>query len=366
MRFLILNFRDIKHPHAGGSERNGHILSKQLVEKGHEVTFFCSAYSGLKSEEIFEGVKYIRKGNLYTVYLWCFWLYLFKFRKKIDCILEGINGIPWFTIFYSRKPRALLLHHVHQKVFFYQLPWYVAIFASLAEKSLILFYRWTTVLTVSPQMVNELVRFGLLRKNINLVYNGIDEGFKVLNKQKTPLLVSVGRVRAYKRLDLLINAFEKVLVEIPTSKLIIIGAGDDLENIRELVKEKNLEASINLTGFISDEEKKKILGESWVYCITSSEEGWGIGVIEANASGCPTVAFSVGGLKDSVKDGSTGYLVPFGDVSLFSSKVVSLLKDAKLRSKMSKECINWSKQFTWKNWTNKIEEVLLEEYKRKN
>jgi len=365
MKILILNFRDVQHPDAGGSERSGHILAKDLVSRGHTVTFFCSAFVGCLSEEMIDGVTYVRRGNLYTVYVWALWLYHTRFRSSVDVILEDINGIPWFTVLYSRKPKAILLHHIHQKVFFHQLPWYVAVFALFAERSLVLFYRSVPILTVSPAVKRELVSFGLPEKHITLVYNGIDTGFAPLTHSDEPLLVSVGRVRAYKRLDLLVDAFVLVLEKIPSAKLIIIGAGDALENIKRLVKEKQLAGSVLFTGYVSDAKKQEILGKAWVYCITSSEEGWGIGVIEANASGCPAVAFSVGGLLDSIQDGSTGYLVPFGDVTQFAQKTIQLLEHKRLRTSMGKKALAWSSHFTWKQWTDVIERVLEDAYDKK-
>lgn len=221
-----------------------------------------------------------------------------------------------------------------------------------------LFYRFSKILAVSPETKKELVKLGLSVKNIDLVYNGIDEGFYVGKKSKDPIVVAIGRVKKYKRLDLLVNIFEEVLVSVPKAKLMIVGAGDDLDEIKNLVKSKGLIKSIICTGYVSDDKKKRILSTAWVYCITSSQEGWGIGCIEANASGVPVVAYSVGGLVDSVKDSKTGFLVKDLDSDDFIKKLVLLLKDNKLRDRIGKESVKWAKNFTWEKWTNKFVEVL--------
>ena len=357
-RIAIFNFRGINHPSAGGSERSSHIMAKIMIQKGYDVTFFCSGFHNSKKEETINGIKYIMRGNLYTVYIWAFYYYLFNLKNKIDYVIEDINGIPWFMSLYVFKRKVALIHHVHSKVFFKELNFFVACIAYLIERSMALFYRWTPILAVSPETKKELIGLGLPEKNIELVYNGIDEGFFVGKKNKTPLVVAIGRVKKYKRLDLLINLFEKVLLSFPKAKLMIIGAGDDLEKMKELIKNKNLEKSITCTGYVSDEEKKKILSTAWVYCITSSQEGWGIGCIEANASSVPVVAYAVGGLIDSVQNGKTGFLIKDLNEKDFIAKLSLLLKENKLREIMGKEAVKLAKNFTWQKWTEKFLEVL--------
>lgn len=359
-RIVIFNFRGINHPDAGGSERSSYIMAKIMVDRGYDVTFFCSGFKGSKKEEVIDGIKYVMMGNLYSVYIYAFFYYLFKLRKKIDYVIEDINGIPWFMPLYVFKRRVTLIHHVHSKVFFQELNFFVASIAYLMERSMALFYRFSKILAVSPETKKELVKLWLPAKNIDLVYNGIDEGFYVGKKSKDPIVVAIGRVKKYKRLDLLVNIFEKVLVSVPKAKLMIVGAGDDLDEIKNLVKSKGLENKVICTGYVSDEEKKRILSTAWVYCITSSQEGWGIGCIEANASGVPVVAYAVGGLIDSVKDGKTGFLIKDLDEEDFVKKLILLLKDNKLRDKMGKESMKLAKNFTWEKWTDKFIEVLGE------
>jgi glycosyltransferase involved in cell wall biosynthesis len=76
-------------------------------------------------------------------------------------------------------------------------------------------------------------------------------------------------------------------------------------------------------------------------------EGWGITTIEANACGTPVVASRVSGLKDSVKNPHTGYLVDYGDVDGFANKITELLTNKSTRNSMSKEAYEWAKEFDW-------------------
>jgi glycosyltransferase involved in cell wall biosynthesis len=87
---------------------------------------------------------------------------------------------------------------------------------------------------------------------------------------------------------------------------------------------------------------------AWIGAQTSTIEGWGLGVIEAAACGTPTVASDSPGLRESVRDGETGILVPHGDVEALQNKMSSLLADTALRETMGTAARAWARQFSWK------------------
>jgi glycosyltransferase involved in cell wall biosynthesis len=76
-------------------------------------------------------------------------------------------------------------------------------------------------------------------------------------------------------------------------------------------------------------------------------EGWGMTTIEANACGTPVVASNVGGLRDSVYNLHSGYLVPYGDVDVFAQRIMELLQDDDTRNRMSEEATAWARNFDW-------------------
>jgi glycosyltransferase involved in cell wall biosynthesis len=85
----------------------------------------------------------------------------------------------------------------------------------------------------------------------------------------------------------------------------------------------------------------------WCKVMTSSKEGWGLTVLEANACGTPVVASRVPGLRDAVRDGETGLLYAFGEVPELAGKIIRLLKDHAYREELSAEALRWSHTFTW-------------------
>ena len=79
----------------------------------------------------------------------------------------------------------------------------------------------------------------------------------------------------------------------------------------------------------------------------SLKEGWGITSIEANAFGTPVVAANVSGLRDSVKNPHTGFLVDPSNTDEFADKISLLIRDKNLRDNMSENSIKWAQSFNW-------------------
>ena len=162
----------------------------------------------------------------------------------------------------------------------------------------------------------------------------------------------MGRVKRYKQIDHLVKAFKKVKENVPDAELIVAGKGDAHEEILRLARK--LEVTITCLKEVSEEEKVSILQRAWVFVATSMKEGWGISVIEANACGTPVVAYDTAGLRDAVKDGETGYLVPYGDIEKLACKIVEILTNHRLRRRMGREAVKWAKKFSWDAATEKM------------
>ena len=106
-----------------------------------------------------------------------------------------------------------------------------------------------------------------------------------------------GRLVEKKGVYDLVEIWEKVLKSFPESKLVIIGDGQEYDNISKIVKNKSLEKNIILTGFISEEQKRYTIESSKVFISPSYEESWGIAVSEAMACGLPVVCYNLSAYK---------------------------------------------------------------------
>jgi cellulose synthase/poly-beta-1,6-N-acetylglucosamine synthase-like glycosyltransferase/glycosyltransferase involved in cell wall biosynthesis/O-antigen/teichoic acid export membrane protein len=368
MRILIFNWRDTKHVWAGGAEVYIHELAKRWVKDGSTVTMFCGNDTKHARSEVVDGVHIVRRGGFYTVYLWAFLYYVLRFRGKYDTIIDCENGIPFFTPLYAGIPVVLLIHHIHQDVFRKHLIFPLSVIAQFAEaKMMPLIYKHSTVVTVSESSQKAIAKMGLAKQSeIHIVHNGVDHNdFERLAKQEFPLFSYVGRLKPYKNIDVAIKAFAKVVVTYPFAKLVIVGDGEAYPSLAKLVKELGLSDSVRFTGRVTDRVKVRILSMSWAMLQPSMVEGWGITVIEANASGTPVIASDVSGLRDAIVDKKTGMLVQLGNVDAFAGAIMSIIENTKLRQAYAREAFIWSKSFDWDESAVKFGEILRRQQKKK-
>jgi glycosyltransferase involved in cell wall biosynthesis len=127
----------------------------------------------------------------------------------------------------------------------------------------------------------------------------------------------VGRLERYKNVDLRCGR-SRNLAALSDAELAVVGQGADRGRLERLAVELGVAARVRFTGFLADAERDRLLASSRVCACASAKEGWGLTVIESNALGTPNVASDAPGLRDSVRHGETGFLVPVGDVEASS------------------------------------------------
>ena len=348
-RILIYNWRDTRHEFAGGAEVYIHELAKRWVKAGNTVTVFSGNDSMCSRHDTIDGVHIVRRGGFYMVYFWAFVYYVFKFHNKFDIIIDSENGIPFFTPLYAREKIFLLMHHVHQDVFRKNLlpPW--SWIASFLEGKLMPFvYRNIQIITVSPSSKEDILKYKLATIEPVIVYNGIDTDlYKPGIKSSHPLILYVGRLKHYKRINIFMKTARLIAAKIPTAEFVIAGGGEADIKLMAYAKKLGMEDKLQFTGKISEAEKIALYQKAWVFVNPSSMEGWGITSIEANACATPIVAANVPGLRDSVKNGYNGFLVDSADEHDFEAAIMRLIKDAKLRRAMMKNAVEWASNFCW-------------------
>lgn len=359
-KILIFNWRDTKHKFAGGAEAYIHEMAKQWVKQGHYVTIFCGNDTLCPRNEMVDGVQIIRRGGFYFVYFWAFVYYLLRFRGHYDVIVDCQNGIPFFTPLYSRKKIYCLMHHVHQEVFRQSLSKPLAKLASYLEKDFMpLVYRKVPFITVSDSSRTEILDLGLGQAGVEIVHPGVHlDDLKPGQKSTYPEILYLGRLKAYKSINVLLEAFKIVSEKIPNAKLVIAGSGEEDHKLKALMSTLGLTNKVSFTGKVNEQQKIKLLQRAWVLVNPSFMEGWGITTIEANACATPVIASDVPGLRDSVSNPHTGYLVEYGNRQEFAAKMIELIVDEKLRHSMMVQCIEWANKFDWTKTSNNFLSII--------
>jgi glycosyltransferase involved in cell wall biosynthesis len=115
---------------------------------------------------------------------------------------------------------------------------------------------------------------------------------------------------------------------------------------------------VRFFGGLGDVERRGLVRRAWVLVHPGVREGWGLNVVEANALGVPCVAYDVAGLRDSVRGGVTGLLVPSGDVDALGEALVGVLEDEELRMRLSRNALEYARGFSWDKTAEKFMKVL--------
>ena len=152
---------------------------------------------------------------------------------------------------------------------------------------------------------------------------------------EAPLVGTVGRVNAVKRQDLLIQAFAKVRQAVPDARLLIVGDGPAMGELRELASTLGLNDVVHFAGYQS--KPQPYLRAMDVFGLTSRIEGMPLAVLEAFAAGVPVVASRVGGVPEVVEDGHGGFVFEYGDEAALVGRLVEVLTDRQLARRLGEE-----------------------------
>jgi len=156
----------------------------------------------------------------------------------------------------------------------------------------------------------------------------------------------VGRLVAHKRAGRVLDIASRLAATDVTIE--VIGSGPELAPLADQVAARGLAGRVVLRGYLPEEEKHRAVAASRLHLNTSQGEGWGLCVLEAAALGVPTVAYDVDGLRDSVRDGQTGWLVKAGEhIEDVTERALKELADPARRAEMAAACRRWAGQFDW-------------------
>lgn len=342
LNILWVNHRDPKNPFAGGAEVRIHEIGKRLVQNGHSVKLVCERWPGSKKTEFLDGIEVVRTGNKYSIHFQVPFL-VRKFSG--DVVIDDVaHAFPWISQFFTHKSVVGQVHHVHQNALAFELNPVVAKTVAISEKA-IKYYK--AVIVVSESTKQALINLGVQKDRMRVIPNGIDTDFyKPMAKSPSPTIIWVGRVKRYKRVDHVLLAFSIVEKQLPEAKLIIVGTGDYLENIKSLAKKLRLK-NVFFSGFVDEKTKVMLMASAWVIVSSSVVEGWGMTITEGAACGTPAVAYDVAGLRDSISNNETGLLVSDGNIGALAQNLLRVLQDTQLRVNLCNNALKRTEQFSW-------------------
>lgn len=361
MHILVFNWRDPKNPKSGGAELVTMEHAKQWVKKGYKVTWFTSMFKNAKKEEKINGVNFIRKGNSIATYFFAPQFY-FLSKETYDIVVDEIHGIPYFTPLFVKKPKIAFIHEIAGVIWDYMYPFPINILGRLLEKYYFKFYKHVFFWTDAESTKRELSVFGINEKNITVIpCPATNKSLTHLpNKEKKPTYIFVSRLVKMKGVEGVINAFENIVQKQKNAELWIVGGGGNsyVKDLKTIVRKKHLTKQVNFFGKVDEKKKLELMRKAHILLHASVKEGWGLVVLEAASQATPAVVYDVGGLRDSVQHDKTGIVVEENTPQDLANEAMKLFENTKKYKVFQKNCLYWSKSFTWGKSTTQSLQLL--------
>lgn len=366
IRLVAVNWRDIRHPEAGGAEVHLHEILSRMAARGHDVTLFATRFAEAPAAETVDGVRVVRRGAWWNANFVLARAVRTHLRDApVDLVVEDINKIPFFMPLFTRVPVMPVIPHLFGTTVFRETNALFASYVYLWERFIPRVYQRCRFVVISPSTRDDLVARGVPAANIDVVLCGLDHArYRLLPgvvRAPRPTLVHLGRARRYKSIDVVIRAFAHVRASLGDARLVVIGGGPELPALRALARRLGLTDAVEFTGHMPVEGIVAALNRCHVVLNASPKEGWGLTVVEANACGVPVVGSDSPGLRDSIRDGETGFLVPPGDTEAFARRALELLRDEELRARMAAAALDWAGLLTWERTAREMEALFLRE-----
>ncbi|MBU1027277.1 MAG: glycosyltransferase family 4 protein [Candidatus Margulisbacteria bacterium] len=383
-------------PIIGGVETHLVFLMPQLVKMGNKVSLLTGSAEGYDEEYNFHGVK-IQRSKFFDLN----WLFKSNFQEVDD----NVSDIT-FDFLDKAKPDVIHAHNMHyfsryhvrileQYALTRKIPlvltahntWRDKLFLDLTCK-----IAWDKIIAISHYIKRDLSAVGVPDEKIAVVHHGIDN--KIFSqgkpsaallrkhkqlKHKGPIILSPARMGIAKGCDITIEAFRLVKDKFPKAFLVMSGSGNiidwgltqnkDIAYFVTLIKHLDLEDSIYINSYSLEEMPQLYRAADVILYPSSSEEPFGLAMLEAMASAKPIIVSESGAMPEIIQNDVNGYVVPKNNHEALAEKMINLLGSQKLRDKLGKtgrkqvECL-YTKEIYAKN-IFKVYQETINEYSAK-
>ncbi len=362
LRIVVVNWQCRENPLAGGAEIHLHEIFGRLASLGHEVVLLCGGWPGCPPRATLDGIEVHRVGTRATFpFLARGYWHTHLAARAFDVMVEDINKVPLYTPTW-RTPRLVgLVPHLFGGTAFQELAAPLAAAVWLAERPLPWVYRRCAFEAISESTRDDLVARGVNRESIRVIFPGIDATHYTPDpavRSERPLFAYLGRLKKYKGVDLVIRAFAQC--EIPEATLEVAGAGEFRSELEQLAGTLGIGDRVRFLGRIDETTKIALLRRAWATLFASPKEGWGITNLEAAACGTSVIASNSPGIRESVRHGETGFLVPHGDVAAMAVCMRSLSGERALVERLGIAARRFAEGFTWQRAADETETHLRE------
>jgi glycosyltransferase involved in cell wall biosynthesis len=380
----ILLVPSIYLPSTGGIELNTHALARHLLSLGHDVIVLTSNWRQwhLRCSERIDNVQvyrlpfYVFRGKLksFFAFLVCFPISFlgtyFLIRSFSPDVINvhfiGANAFYIYAVRLLRKTPLVATFHGNEvinvpdpmllRMTSTEVAWMKRIIDLLCRRA-------DYILGVSQYLIAAVKKLDLnISANTCTIPFARSPRSESLASGRSPVdrpyVLAVGRFSKEKGMDLLIDAFQRVVSKIPEAFLVIIGDGSERKRIESRIVTHGLGCNVLLTGLLHQSMIHPYYEHCLLLTVPSRCEGLPTVIWEAFSYGKPVVATDVGGIPETVFDRVTGLLVDSENKTQLAEAIITLLEDIKLRTELGDNARAFLEKLGgWKAVANKYLEV---------
>jgi glycosyltransferase involved in cell wall biosynthesis len=283
-----------------------------------------------------------------------FGLIALRFARKRQVPLVGTFDTP-------------LSDYVHYVPLFGKIKITKKLLSNTALKYMIWFYNKCNVVIAPSNVTREWLRKAGCKSEIIVLSNGVDTKRFSRKKRSISLkrkfcpkneimLLHVGRMGKEKAVDVLVKAAKTMKQKGMKFVMVMVGKGPALTSLKAMSKQFGIDDCVHFLGFVADKDLPKYYASADVFVTASPVETEGLVMLEAMASGLPVVGANAGAIPDIIRPGNNGFVFKPNDHKDFVRKVSGLV-DVKERTRMSKNAIKVSKDFSVEKTVKMLEEI---------
>ncbi len=373
-------FTDTYAPQVNGVSISLQLVSEGLQRRGHQVTIFAPRIPGYEDNQPgvmrLPSLKYLNNPPIYVAVLGTPRSTWSLTRKHFDVLHAHSPLTVGLLAYLTASTKNLpLIYTYHTSITDYT--HYLKVIGGTGVIRHAARWFSTTSTNLGNQIVVPSPKFYRLlleqkvKRPIHVIPNGIDlSNFKAVKNPGSfrsklgvgpdaPILLSVGRVDPEKRLDFLIDAFDRIADRMPEAHLVFAGDGGARKKLQEHAAAVKSSSRIHFLGMVDRAELPAILHDATVFLSASTTEVHPISVIEAIASGLPLVAVQDEAFEGMIVENENGHQTPL-DVTAYSETLLSLLNDPDRLKRYGKRSMELSEKYSIEGQVRALETLYIE------
>jgi glycosyltransferase involved in cell wall biosynthesis len=362
-------------PKVGGIEYSMHALAKTLAIHGHEVSVITRSYPNVPQNSVRDGVSVIRIKSkplpgqhrflMPKAYKQLYYLLKQGDYEVVNC--HGLDSpIGMSALIASRKLKipvvitnhSLVGHTLNRPLLF------------LLGK---LFLRNADAVIAVSSAVERDSKI-MTAKPIYRIFNGVDSEDSIVkvsfpfDREGKILIATVARMTKKKGVQNIVSVAPSLLEKNENLMFVMIGDGPLRKKLEKTVEEKGLSRNFYFTGEVPREKVLGYLEQADIFALPSSDEAFGIAILEAISKQVPVVAMNHSGVSDIIKNGVSGYLA--NNLTDFSSYLQKLIENPDLRASIAQNASQELSKYDWNRiceQTNQVyTKVIYEKHHNNN